>query len=117
MGGYIIASLVVGLSHSSEVCFYIQCWRWPFLLEVVLLLPLCIAFNFVPREHINVKIVRRRPNITIDTKNLTDETTLQTVSIPVSTQSHQTSTSSSSHHSSRSTNIKVTLLLIQISNI
>ena len=35
------------------------CWRWPIILEVILVLPFCIAIHFVPREHFNVKVKHR----------------------------------------------------------
>lgn len=60
MCGYIIASVVIALSRGSSTCFHINCWRWPFLVEVALLLPFCIAFNFIPRQHLNLKVVKRK---------------------------------------------------------
>ena len=29
MGGYIIASIIVGISRDSLTLLYINCWRWP----------------------------------------------------------------------------------------
>jgi hypothetical protein len=56
MAGYIIATIVTGLSKNSVICGGIYCWRWPFLIEVFLVFPLSVAFNFVPRKHINVRL-------------------------------------------------------------
>lgn len=57
--GYIIATVILGLSKGSDTCFGIVCWRWPFIIEVILLFPLCVLLNLVPREHLNIKIVRK----------------------------------------------------------
>ena len=57
MSGYIIASVILGLSKNAETCLGIMCWRWAFLVEVFLLLPLCVMVNFVPREHLSIRIV------------------------------------------------------------
>ena len=38
MMGYIIASLITGFARGSDVCYYMLCWRWPFLVEVTLII-------------------------------------------------------------------------------
>eukprot|EP01038_Epipyxis_sp_PR26KG_P014548 gene14548-19530_t len=61
MTGYIIASVVILFVNKSGVCFSLQCWRWPFLIEVMLLTPICIGVYFIPKEHISIR-VHKRPN-------------------------------------------------------
>lgn len=56
MMGYIIASLITNISHNADTCFYLLCWRWPFLIEVVLLIPFCVGIFCVPKQHINIKL-------------------------------------------------------------
>ena len=54
MFGYVVASIVTDVSQGSETCFYIMCWRWPFFIEVGLLIPLCLLINTLPRAHFNL---------------------------------------------------------------
>ncbi|KAI9910325.1 hypothetical protein PsorP6_009978 [Peronosclerospora sorghi] len=49
-----------------RLCYGIYCWRWPFLTQFVLTLPLSILFFFVPREHIGLRLTRRRSIIIAD---------------------------------------------------
>jgi hypothetical protein len=56
MMGYIIASVVTSWSHHSNTCLNLLCWRWPFLIEVILLAPLMIGLCFIPKEDMAVKI-------------------------------------------------------------
>lgn len=55
MTGYVISAIVVS-STESDKCFGLLCWRWPFIIEVIIGLPFCIAIHFVPREHFNVRV-------------------------------------------------------------
>ncbi len=59
MMGYILASTIMISSRGSETCGDLNCWRWAFLFEVILLLPICIAFQFIPREHLNLELHHR----------------------------------------------------------
>jgi hypothetical protein len=58
MVGYIIASVLVNLSH-NDMCMGLMCWRWAFLIEIMLLTPLYIGLYFVPGEHIQVCVDAR----------------------------------------------------------
>jgi hypothetical protein len=68
MMGYILASFIttfVADPHDPMVdaplCYGILCWRWPFLIEVVLLTPFCLAIFLVPREHVIIRIGDKAP--------------------------------------------------------
>ena len=63
MSGYVLASIVIAISHGSNTCFYINCWRIPFLIEVILLLPFCVAFNFIPRQHLSLTIASSKRHV------------------------------------------------------
>ena len=67
MTGYIIASLSISLSHGSETCGSIYCWRIPILIEVILVTPFCIGIFFVPKEHIKIRIVHNKRKYRIPT--------------------------------------------------
>eukprot|EP01041_Mallomonas_annulata_P002576 gene2576-5027_t len=56
MLGYVISSVVISFSDGSSVCSGLLCWRWPILIEVILVLPFCIAIHFVPREHVSIRV-------------------------------------------------------------
>lgn len=65
MAGYIVASITMTTFatsrndpdyHGSDSCFGLMCWRWPFLVEIFLLLPLFILLQFVPKAHIAVPL-------------------------------------------------------------
>ena len=70
MCGYIVASVTITTcspsavsdplsSHMPETCFGLIYWRWPFLVEIILLLPLFILLQFVPERHISVHTGQR----------------------------------------------------------
>ncbi|KAJ1437175.1 major facilitator superfamily domain-containing protein, partial [Ochromonadaceae sp. CCMP2298] len=52
MTGYIIASTLMTISRRKELCMGLICWRWPFLVEIMLLCPLYVIIYMVPREDI-----------------------------------------------------------------
>jgi len=54
MVGYIIASVLTTLSNDNNTCFGLLCWRWSFLIEVILLSPLYLGLYFIPKEDIAV---------------------------------------------------------------
>ena len=65
MCGYIVASVTITTcspsavsdalsNHLPETCFGLIYWRWPFLVEILLLLPLFVLLQFVPSKHISV---------------------------------------------------------------
>lgn len=68
MMGYIVAAVISSVADGSEVCFGLECWRWPFLIEVGLLLPLYVGFTLVPSEHITVP-VGHKSSVTIGKDN------------------------------------------------
>ena len=57
MLGYIVASLVTEFAKGSDVCYYILCWRWPFLIEVALITPLSLILTIIPKNIISVKVI------------------------------------------------------------
>ncbi|ETV65011.1 hypothetical protein, variant 1 [Aphanomyces astaci] len=57
MFGYLFGSVSNWLS--TDMCFF-QCWRWPFLLQFVLVVPLMIGVFFVPTEHLNIIMSTRK---------------------------------------------------------
>ena len=56
MGGYIIAAIMIGPVKGTTTCYGLYCWRWPLLVEWVMLVPFCIAVHFVPPEHLVMRI-------------------------------------------------------------
>lgn len=54
--GYIIATILTSISRRRETCFDLLCWRWSFLIEVMLLTPLYLGLYFVPKEDIAVGV-------------------------------------------------------------
>jgi hypothetical protein len=56
MGGYIIAAVMIGPVKGTTTCYGLYCWRWPLLVEWVMLVPFCIAVHFVPPEHLVMRI-------------------------------------------------------------
>ncbi len=56
MMGYIIATILTSISRQRETCFDLLCWRWSFLIEVMLLTPLYLGLYFVPKEDIAVGV-------------------------------------------------------------
>ncbi|RHY65513.1 hypothetical protein DYB30_009962, partial [Aphanomyces astaci] len=57
MFGYLFGSVSNWLS--TDMCFF-QCWRWPFLVQFVLVVPLMIGVFFVPTEHLNIIMSTRK---------------------------------------------------------
>ncbi|TDH73492.1 hypothetical protein CCR75_007426 [Bremia lactucae] len=51
---------------AMRLCHGIYCWRWPFLTQFVLILPLSILIFFVPREHIRLRSTSRRSIVIVD---------------------------------------------------
>ncbi|KAG2761730.1 hypothetical protein PC129_g3142 [Phytophthora cactorum] len=61
------ADIVDGIDDASmRLCYGIYCWRWPFLTQFALILPLSILIFFVPREHIRLRSTRRRSIVIVD---------------------------------------------------
>lgn len=63
MMGYIIASISISLSQNSTVCLHLLCWRWPFLVEIILLVPLYSLLYFVPSDHLAISSFQSNSNI------------------------------------------------------
>ena len=59
MTGYIIASILTELSNHRTTCFGILCWRWSFLIEIILLTPLYLGLYLIPKEDIQVCVVKK----------------------------------------------------------
>lgn len=57
MMGYIIASVVIGFAGGSNTCYNLLCWRWPFIIEVILIAPLSVGIFFIPKDLISVKVI------------------------------------------------------------
>ncbi|KAF4317576.1 hypothetical protein BBO99_00006374 [Phytophthora kernoviae] len=66
---------------TMRLCHGIYCWRWPFLTQFVLILPLSILIFFVPREHIRLRATRRRSIVIVDADE--DEDTGVELSLPL----------------------------------
>ncbi|OQR87715.1 Major Facilitator Superfamily (MFS) [Achlya hypogyna] len=62
MFGYLFGSVSNWVNEDS--CG-MACWRWPFVLQFVLVLPLMVGVFFVPSEHISIKaldaVTKKRP--------------------------------------------------------
>ena len=54
MTGYIIASTLMDLAVQRDTCWGLLCWRWAFLVEIILLTPLYLGLYFIPKEDIQV---------------------------------------------------------------
>ncbi|GMF65632.1 unnamed protein product [Phytophthora lilii] len=65
---------------SMRLCHGIYCWRWPFVTQFALILPLSILIFFVPREHIRLRSTRRRSIVIVDADE--DEDTSVEQSVP-----------------------------------
>jgi MFS family permease len=75
------SDLVDGTDDASmRLCHGIYCWRWPFLTQFALILPLSILIFFVPREHIRLRSTRRRSIVIVDADE--DEDTSVEQSMP-----------------------------------
>ena len=55
MCGYVLASLVLESAKGSSECFGVLCWRLPFIVQVCLVFPLCVAFNLLPSELVRIQ--------------------------------------------------------------
>ena len=62
MTGYIIASVLTSISQHQNTCLGLLCWRWPFLIEVMLLTPLYFGLYFVRNEDLAVCSDRNTEN-------------------------------------------------------
>ena len=63
MGGYVIAStLITFVKTDDDMCGPLLCWRWPFVIEIIVLLPVCIGIHFVPRDLISFTVYSGRNN-------------------------------------------------------
>ena len=58
--GYILSSIVLSLSNPIDplMCGGLLCWRWPLLIEVVILFPIALIFLQLPRDVANVRMRR-----------------------------------------------------------
>jgi hypothetical protein len=56
MGGYVIAAIMIGPVKGTTTCYGLLCWRWPLLVEWIMLVPFCIAVHFVPSKHLAMRI-------------------------------------------------------------
>jgi hypothetical protein len=52
MSGYVLATASLWLSDRSRQCPLFACWRWPFVIQVVLVTPLIAGLFFVPDNDI-----------------------------------------------------------------
>eukprot|EP00644_Phytophthora_capsici_P001037 jgi/Phyca11/551747/estExt2_Genewise1Plus.C_PHYCAscaffold_430233 len=67
LGINVNTDLADGVDEASmRLCHGIYCWRWPFLTQFALILPLSILIFFVPREHIRLRSTRRRSIVIVD---------------------------------------------------
>jgi hypothetical protein len=73
MIGYIIAAISINLSMHHQTCFGLLCWRWPILIEVILLFPIYSAFYFVPSQHVSVLITSEKRYDSITTEAQVNE--------------------------------------------
>lgn len=66
--GYFLSSIVLSLSNPIDplMCGNLLCWRWPLLVEVVLLLPIAVIFLQLPRDVANIRMRRIRHVIAND---------------------------------------------------
>ncbi|ETV80641.1 hypothetical protein H257_06163 [Aphanomyces astaci] len=58
--GYLMGSVIVWVGQSYASCFSLFCWRWPFLAQVVIVMPLAVGVFFVPEAHIRMRVPRRQ---------------------------------------------------------
>ncbi|ETV97738.1 hypothetical protein H310_09104 [Aphanomyces invadans] len=58
--GYLMGSVTVWVGQSYASCFNLFCWRWPFLAQVVIVMPLAVGVFFVPEAHIRMRVPRQR---------------------------------------------------------
>ncbi|KAF0719500.1 Aste57867_1000 [Aphanomyces stellatus] len=69
MFGYLFGSVSNWLS--VDVCLF-QCWRWPFLLQFLLVVPLMVGIFFVPSEHLSI-LKKKKPTTTTTTDQDDDD--------------------------------------------
>lgn len=63
MLGYVLSTVVIGLSGGNSMCYHILCWRLPFLIQTILLTPLFVAFYFVPDTHLSLFVSDKRHHL------------------------------------------------------
>lgn len=64
--GYLAGSVTLWAApDGATVCSGIACWRWPFLFQFALVLPLSVALFLVPARHIRLRTLTRRRSIVI----------------------------------------------------
>ncbi|RMX65497.1 hypothetical protein DD238_003644 [Peronospora effusa] len=101
--------LVDGIDDvSMRLCHGIYCWRWPFLTQFVLILPLSILIFLVPPEHIRLRSTRRRSIVIVDTDE--DEDTSAENSIPTTCDDAEHILMSHKKHSNASNGSRLRLL-------
>lgn len=54
MCGYILASIFVDAAARATDCAGLLCWRWPLLIEIILLSPLYMCLYFVHKENLQI---------------------------------------------------------------
>ncbi|KDO27812.1 hypothetical protein SPRG_07410 [Saprolegnia parasitica CBS 223.65] len=57
--GYLLGSVTVWVGESYMGCGTLFCWRWPFLFQVLLVLPLALGIFGIPDDHIVMRPSRR----------------------------------------------------------
>jgi hypothetical protein len=60
MGGYILASVLTDTAAHQSDCVGLLCWRWAFLIQVLLLCPLCVGLYFIPKEDVQISTDGKR---------------------------------------------------------
>lgn len=91
MMGYIVASIFMNFAQSSVTCGSILCWRWPFLIEIILLSPLYLALYFVPVEYMALSVHargKRNPISRVSSKNQINDDPTILKSIPSEDSGH-----------------------------
>jgi MFS family permease len=58
IAGYVLSTIVLSLASPADLlhCGGIFCWRWPVLIEVLLLVPTSLMFVLLPSEVANVRL-------------------------------------------------------------
>ena len=54
MLGYVLSTLVLSLAHGEPLYYHMLAWRWPFLIQTLLLTPLYISLYFVPDQDLAI---------------------------------------------------------------
>ena len=62
--GYIISSIVLSLSSPIDplMCGGLLCWRWPLMIEVIILFPIALIFLQLPPDVANIRMRRIKSN-------------------------------------------------------